>query len=339
MDTIDNTLQSIYNTIKELPSGDENAYEKAIARDKRLTKPAGSLGALEDISSLLAKWQGKEKISCDNPITLVFAGNHGICKHNISAFPQVVTKQMVENFKTGGACVNQLCKVAGSGLNVYDMNLDNPTKDFSIDAAMSEQECTNAIAFGMNAVDGTNDIIAVGEMGIGNTTAAAALCYSLFGEKAQSWVGNGTGIDKDQLDNKIKLINNSVNKHIKKISSPLENLMYFGGFELCAIVGVIIAARMSRSVVLLDGYTTTAAASVLYEIDETLLDHCIISHLSEEPGHRLLLDKINKRAILNLNMRLGEASGSTLCINIIKSCCEYHNNMASFDEANVTNKS
>jgi nicotinate-nucleotide--dimethylbenzimidazole phosphoribosyltransferase len=268
----------------------------------------------------------------------VFAANHGIAAQGVSAFPAEVTAQMVQNFINGGAAINQICASVGADLKVYEMALEMPTVDFSIEPAMSDEECARAMAYGMMAVEPGIDVLALGEMGIGNTTTAAALCLGLFGGDAASWVGPGTGLEGERLAHKIEIVNAAVKLHRTAMTDPLETLRCVGGLELAAIAGAVVAARRARVPVVLDGFVCTAAAAVLYALDRHALDHCVVAHRSTEPGHTRLLDILGKKPLLDLGMRLGEASGATLAIAILKAAAACHASMATFAEAAVSGK-
>jgi len=330
------SLEEIRDLLKILPPADEEAAAVALARQGQLTKPAGSLGRLEDLAVWLATWQGRNPPAVDRPYTAVFAGNHGIARKGVSAYPAEVTAQMVRNFIDGGAAVNQLCSLANADLRVYEMALDEPTGDISEEAAMSEADCARAMAYGMMAVEPGIDVLSLGEMGIGNTTAAAAICHGLFGGEAADWVGPGTGVDAAQLAGKVALVAQAVERHRDALGDPLLVLCRLGGRELAAIAGAVLAARMARTPVVLDGYACTAAAAVLYAIDPNLLDHCVIAHRSAEPGHKRLLTRIGKRPLLDLGMRLGEASGAMVAVLLLKAAVACHNGMATFAEAGVS---
>lgn len=329
-------LEEIRELLKILPQADEEAAEIALERQARLTKPAGSLGRLEELAVWLARWQGRNPPAVDRPYTAVFAGNHGIARKGVSAYPAEVTAQMVQNFIEGGAAVNQLCSLANADLRVYEMALEEPTGDISEGPAMTEADCAGAMAYGMMAVESGIDVLALGEMGIGNTTAAAALCHGLFGGAADDWVGPGTGLDAARRAEKTALVAQAVALHRDVLDDPLEVLRCLGGRELAAIAGAVLAARMARTPVVLDGYACTAAAAVLYALDPQALDHCLVSHMSAEPGHKRLLARIDKRPLVDLDMRLGEASGAMLAVLLLKAAVACHNGMATFDEAGVS---
>ncbi len=322
--------------LAELPGPDWTASAAAVAREAQLTKPAGALGRLEDLSVWLATWQGRHPPRMERPHAAVFAGNHGVAAQGVSAYPAEVTRQMVANFIEGGAAVNQLCAVADSALRVHEMGLEEPTRDFSEAPAMDEADCAKAIAYGMMAVEDGLDVLALGEMGIANTTSAAAICHALFGGRAADWVGRGTGVDEAGLARKAQVVEAAVAKHRDAMTDPLEILRHLGGFELAAILGAVMAARLAHTPVLLDGYTCTAAAAVLHALDGRALDHCQVAHVSAEPGHRRLLERLDKRPLLDLGMRLGEASGAVLAIPLLKAACACHGAMATFEEAGVS---
>jgi nicotinate-nucleotide--dimethylbenzimidazole phosphoribosyltransferase len=324
--------------LENLPEADAKAAAAARARNSELTKPPGSLGRLEDLAEFIAAWQGRDPPRIDRPVVVVFAGNHGVVRQGVAAYPQAVTAQMVVNFQKGGAAINQLCRVFGLGLKVFELALSKPTRDITEDAALDEAECVAAMAFGMEAIAGGADLLCLGEMGIGNTTIAAALCAALFGGRGEDWVGPGTGVDAAGLKRKADAVDRALALHGAHLSDPLEALRRLGGRELAAIAGAIIAARHHRIPVLLDGYVATAAAAVLRCANSRALDHCLAAHCSAEPAHRALLQRIGKEPLLDLGMRLGEASGAALGAAIVKAAVETHAGMATFAEAGVSGK-
>jgi nicotinate-nucleotide--dimethylbenzimidazole phosphoribosyltransferase len=334
----DATFDEMRGLLAALPGPDLEAGTAAALRERHLTKPSGSLGRLEELAAWLAIWQAKHPPVVRHPRTAVFAANHGVAAQGVSAYPADVTAQMVQNFIAGGAAVNQLCESVDADLRVYEMALDQPTRDFSIEPAMDEPTCARAIAYGMMAVETGIDVLALGEMGIGNTSAASALCLALFGGNAADWVGPGTGIDGDRLAAKTALIDRAVALHRPLMTDPLHVLRCVGGLELAAIAGAILAARLARVPVILDGFVCTAAAAVLYAADKRALDHCVVAHRSTEPGHARLLAILGKEPLLDLGMRLGEGSGATLAIAILKAAAACHAGMATFDEARVSTK-
>lgn len=327
----------IRRTLSDLPGPDLDAGTAAAVREAQLTKPAGALGRLEEIVQFLCRWQHRHPPRVDRPRVAVFAGNHGVAAQGVSAYPAEVTAQMVANFVAGGAAVNQLCKLFDADLRVYEMALDAPTADFTAGPAMTETECVRAIAYGMMAVEPGLDVLCVGEMGIANTTAGAALCLALFGGAAEDWVGPGTGVAGAALDRKREVVARSAALHAH--DDPLEILRRLGGHELAAIVGAIIAARFAHTPVILDGFTCCAAAAVLARAYPGSLDHCLVGHLSAEPAHRRLLDRLGKAPLLDLGMRLGEASGAALALGVLKAAVACHTGMATFADAGVATRS
>ncbi|HEX9769931.1 MAG TPA: nicotinate-nucleotide--dimethylbenzimidazole phosphoribosyltransferase [Kiloniellales bacterium] len=330
------SLDEIRALMRALPGPDLEAGAAAAERQARLTKPAGSLGRLEDLAAWLATWQGRHPPQLERPYAAVFAGNHGVAARGVSAYPAAVTRQMVQNFVAGGAAVNQLCGLADADLRVYELALDEPTRDFTEAPAMDEEDCVRALAYGMMAVEEGIDVLALGEMGIANTTSAAAICCALYGGAAADWVGRGTGIDDEGLARKIAVVDQAVAAHREVVRDPFDVLRCLGGLEIAAIAGAVIAARLARTPVVLDGYTCTAAAAVLQAADPHALDHCLVAHRSAEPGHRRLLEKLQKDPLLDLGMRLGEASGAMLAVLLLKAACACHSGMATFDEAGVS---
>ncbi len=331
-------FDDIRNLLRNLPEPDEQAANAVRARDKELTKPPGSLGRLETIAEWVATWQGHYPPQVKRPTVAVFAGNHGVVAQGVAAYPQAVTRQMVANFQAGGAAVNQICKTFDLGLKVFELALENPTADITLEAALSERDCAATMAYGMEAIAEGCDLLCIGEMGIGNTTIAAALCNGLFGGDAKDWVGPGTGVDIEGLKRKESAVTRAVALHAAHLADPLEVLRRLGGRELAAMAGAILAARINRVPVLIDGYVASAAAAVLFKANNAALDHCIFAHLSAEPAHARLLQKLGKEPLLNLGMRLGEGSGAALAAGIVKSAVNLHNDMATFASAGVSGK-
>jgi nicotinate-nucleotide--dimethylbenzimidazole phosphoribosyltransferase len=334
-----NTLEWVQNLLADLPGPDKSAREAAAARQAQLTKPTGSLGRLEELVLWLAAWQGTHPPTLDHPHVIVFAGNHGIAARGISAYPADVTAQMVANFSNGGAAINALSRYASADLSVVPIKLEQPTEDFTSTPAMSEQELADALDIGRTSIPEGIDLLLLGEMGIGNTTSAAALACALFGDVPSNWVGAGTGVDADGISRKQQAIENALIFHGDTLSDPLEALRRVGGRELAAIAGACLEARRRQIPVVLDGYVSSVSAAVLSAFDPSALDHCCIGHVSAEPGHRRLLERLGKRALLDLDMRLGEASGAAVALSIIGAALAAHTNMATFAEAGVAGRS
>lgn len=331
-------FDDIRRLVDDMPGPDEVAAAAVRARDARLTKPPGSLGRLEEIALWLARWQGRDQPRVERVVVAVYAGNHGVVRQGVAAYPQDVTKQMVANFQAGGAAVNQICRSFDLGLKVFELALDNPTQDITQDAAMEEAECAATMAYGMEAIAEGADLLCIGEMGIGNTTIAAAICHGLYGGRPEDWVGPGTGVDAEGLKRKASAVRRAVALHHAHLKDPLEVLRRLGGRELAAMAGAILAARHAHIPVLLDGYVATAAAAVLHSLSPAALDHCLAGHCSAEPAHRAVLERIGKKPLLDLGMRLGEASGAALAAAIVKAAAGLHTGMATFESAGVSDK-
>ncbi|HWL56353.1 MAG TPA: nicotinate-nucleotide--dimethylbenzimidazole phosphoribosyltransferase [Paracoccus sp. (in: a-proteobacteria)] len=313
---------------------DDSAAAAARARQAELTKPPGSLGRLEELAVFMAGWQGRERPRIDRAQALVFAGNHGVTAQGVNPFPVEVTAQMVENFRNGGAAINQLCRLAGADLSVIALDLDRPTEDFTQGMAMEVPDLVAAIQTGKNAVDPEADVILLGEMGIGNSTVAAALAAATFGGSAEDWVGPGTGADDDIMARKINAVNAGLKRH-KGAATAASILGSYGGREQAAICGAVIRARELGIPVILDGFICSAAAGVLLVNDPEALDHCLLGHESAEPGHRRLVAVIKKQPVVTLDMRLGEGSGAAVALLILRAALECHNGMATFGEAGI----
>ncbi|NQV58884.1 MAG: nicotinate-nucleotide--dimethylbenzimidazole phosphoribosyltransferase [Alphaproteobacteria bacterium] len=325
--------------LADLPQADAAAHTAAKARNDLLTKPQGALGKLEDLALWLAAWQGRAVPKLEQVQVLVFAGNHGVVAQGVSAFPAAVTAQMVGNFAAGGAAINQLCAVAGAALKVLGLDLDNPTADFTQAPALSWEEFLDALRQGMAQVDGNADLVCVGEMGIGNTSVAAALAHALYGGAAGDWTGRGTGVDDAGLARKAQAVAKGRARHSAILGDPLEIARCLGGRELAAMAGAALAARRASIPVLIDGYVASAALAPLYAAAPEFLAHCWAAHVSAEPGHMRLLEKMGLSPLLDLGMRLGEGSGAATAILLLRAACATHAGMASFADAGVAEKS
>jgi len=322
----------------DLPHGNQAASSAVAAREATLTKPPRSLGRLEDLVAWLALWQGFAPPRLEHVEILVFAGNHGVTRLGVSAYPAEVTAQMVANFSSGGAAINQLARAGGAALRVIPLALDEPTADFTERPALSEDEFLDAISAGYRAVSADCNLICLGEMGIGNTTAAAAIAAALFGGGGARWAGRGTGVDEAGLTRKRATIDRALSRHRDALHEPLRVAAALGGRELAAIMGAVLAARRLRIPVLLDGFVCTAAVAPLAKLRTDALAHTLAAHVSAEAGHRLLLDELKLKPLLDLGLRLGEASGAALALNILRAALACHTGMATFAQAGVSDK-
>jgi len=317
-----------------LPIYDTAAAAAAMTRQNSLTKPAGTLGRLEELAVFMAGWQRCERPEITKAQALVFAGNHGICNQGVNPFPQEVTAQMVANFEAGGAAINQLCRASGAELSVVALDLEHPTQDFTKEPAMQPAETLEAMQRGAAAVDSEASVLILGEMGIGNSTIAAALAYACFGGTPGQWVGRGTGSDSEGQQLKARVIEDGVTRH--KPARGMAMLAALGGREQAAICGAVLEARVHSIPVILDGYICTAAVAPLFDTSPAFLDHCLVGHASAEPGHRQILNAMNKEPILSMNMALGEGSGAALALGVLRAALECHNGMSTFAEAGVS---
>lgn len=321
--------------LSTLPVVDAGAIAAAAARQAQLTKPAGSLGRLEEIALFMAGWSGRAIPALDHLQGIVFAGNHGVAARGVSAYPPEVTAQMVGNFQQGGAAINALARACGAHLAIVPLDLHRPTQDMTQAPAMSEEECLDAINAGAAAVDPRADLLFVGEMGIGNTTPAAALCAHAFGGGGADWAGRGTGLDAPGVARKIAVVDEALALHGPDIRDTFEALRRLGGREIAAMAGAILAARRMRIPVLLDGFIACAAIAPIAAAAPVITAHCMAAHCSAESGHARLLAHLGLDPLLHLAMRLGEGSGAAVAAQLVRSALAAHAEMATFAQAQV----
>jgi nicotinate-nucleotide--dimethylbenzimidazole phosphoribosyltransferase len=327
----------------------------ARARQAALTKPAGSLGVLETLAIALASLQATERPRAANAPIILFAGDHGVTAQNVSAYPATVTVEMLRNFASGGAAVAVLARELGVPLTVVDAGtlavepvpgtvVDKPrcgTRDFTVEPAMTDEELDAALAAGRRAVDaaGPADLVLFGEMGIGNTTSAAAIAAALLGIAPARIAGAGTGLDASGVAHKAKVIEAGLARHgLDAASEPRRVLACVGGLEIAALAGAVIAAAQAGRPVLVDGFIVTVAALAATRLNPTCTPWLIYSHRSAESGHGLVLDALGARAVLDLNLRLGEGSGAATALAVLRLACAVHNGMATFEEAAVSGR-
>ncbi|QGX98974.1 nicotinate-nucleotide--dimethylbenzimidazole phosphoribosyltransferase [Roseovarius faecimaris] len=330
------SLDDICAALRDLTDVDQKAMAAARARDAVLTKPPGALGRLEEIAIWYCGWRGDARPEVTAPQIIVFAGNHGVTARGVSAFPADVTEQMVLNFQAGGAAVNQLARTVGARMDVHALALDVPTADFTEGPAMNDAEFLQAVQTGWDAVDTQADLLVTGEMGIGNTTSAAAIAHALYGGQSTDWVGRGTGVDESGLALKAAVVAEGLAANPQAEGDGLEALRCLGGRELAAMAGAILRARHLRIPVILDGFICTAAAACLHAANPRALGHAMAGHKSAEGAHQALLERIGKAPLLDLGMRLGEGSGAALAISVVKAALACHSGMATFAEAGVS---
>lgn len=338
MPSLNPAYSDVIDLLAIVPEGDEQAVAAVRQRDAQLTKPAGSLGQLEKLVEFLARWQHRAKPRLDNPMVTIFAANHGVTDQGVSAFPREVTAQMVANFTNGGAAISQICALHEINLRVFELALELPTGDITREAALDDKMCAATIAYGMEAVAGKPDLICLGEMGIGNTTVAAAIYAALYGGTGADWVGRGTGVDDSGLNRKADAVDRALARHAGELDHPLAILARLGGREVAAMLGALIAARHQKVPVIVDGFVATAAAAIAHAVNPAAIDHCLFAHVSAESGHARALQHMGQTGLLDLGMRLGEGSGAALAAVLAKTALHLHNNMATFESAAVSGK-
>ena len=290
------------------------------------------LSRLDEVAEWIALWQRTEAPRVDSPSALIFAADHGVASEGVSAYPQDVTGAMLAAFEASKASVSALATIAGATVTAVDVGVGNPTGNLRVEPALSHERLTESFLQGRQAVEKTDtDLLIVGEMGIGNTTAASALGAALLNLAPGELVGRGTGVDDQALANKTAVVTNALER-IAGERDPIELLRQVGGAELAAIAGAIFEARLRSIPVLLDGFIATTPALVLHRIDETLVAHCWAAHRSAEPGHRLMLEHLDREPLLTLDMRLGEASGAMAAVPLMKMACALVNEVPTFSE-------
>jgi len=347
--------------LEELTQGigrlDEAAMQTARGRQDQLTKPRGSLGRLEEISIQVAGITGDPTPRLFNKVVLVMAGDHGVVEEGVSAYPADVTAQMVLNFLRGGAAINALARQAGARVTVVDMGVASDlapaaglvirkigggTRNLARGPAMSRAQAVDSILAGAEVagaeIENGADILATGDMGIGNTTAAAAIGAALTGRPAEELAGRGTGVDEAGLKRKISAIRRGLELNRPEAGDGLDVLSKVGGFEIGGLAGVILAAAAHRKPVIIDGFISTAAAMIAVTLAPAARDYLIAAHVSAEGGHRLMLEWLRLRPLLDLEMRLGEGTGAVLAMQLVDAACRALTDMATFEEAGVSGK-
>lgn len=341
--------------IAAIPPISQSARDAAAKRQDQLTKPQGSLGRLEELSIRLAGMTANPRPRFASPAVIVGAGDHGICAEGVSAFPSEVTPQMVANFLAGGAAINVLSRQAGASVIVVDFGVaadlsDTPglvhariaagTQNFARGMAMTREQALEAILAGAEVVTSAArqslDLVAVGEMGIGNTTPASALTTAFTGQPVAKVTGRGTGISDAALAHKIDVIERALALHQLDAEDPLGVLAAVGGFEIAGLAGVMLAAAARRIPVVLDGFITGSAALVAARLAPAVVDYIVASHVSVELGHRVILDNLGLVPLFNLDLRLGEGSGAALALPMVRAAAAILDEMATFDEAGVS---
>ena len=343
--------------LPKIPEFDNAAAARARLRQDTLTKPPGSLGRLEPLSIQLAGIYGSSKFSVANKTVIVMAADHGVTEEGVSAYPASVTRQMVMNFLHGGAAINVLARQVGAKVVVVDMGvaadfdrsdgllqhkIAHGTRNFGKGPAMSREEAEQGIQTGIRIMESEIsaglDLVALGEMGIGNSTAASAITAVITGQPVSEVTWRGTGLDDHSLQHKIEVIQKAIEVNHPDPQNALDVLIKLGGFEIAGLAGVALSAASHRIPVVMDGFISSSAALLAYKLDPAIKPYLLASHLSVEKGHRAILDHIGLEPLLNLDLRLGEGTGAVLVFNLIEAAARILNEMSTFDEAGVDNK-
>lgn len=345
------------NTIKNIKAPDQKIMEQAQAHQDSLTKPVGSLGRLEELAVKVCGIQSRINPSVNKKRVVVFAGDHGVVEEGVSAYPKEVTSQMVYNFLRSGAGINAIAGTAGAQVEIVDIGVDyefpaldrlvekkiaRGTKNFTKGPAMSLEQTVQAVEVGIERAfaadqDGVN-LIAGGDMGIGNTTSASALFCAYLGLKPERVVGPGTGLSPEKIKSKAEVVGKALAANESALRDPLQTLAALGGFEIAGLAGLFLGSCEKRMVVLVDGFIATAAGLAAIKLCPVVSELLIFSHLSEEPGHKLVLEKMGARPLLSLDLRLGEGTGACLAMTTVEAALACHNQMASFQSAGVSKK-
>jgi nicotinate-nucleotide--dimethylbenzimidazole phosphoribosyltransferase len=320
--------------LRDLPSPDERARAAVRDRADHILRPAGALARLDDVAVWLAGWQRTSHPAVETPAAVIFAADHGVAHAEVSAYPAEVTKAMLEALRAGVATATAMGAAIGMSVETIDVGVGEPTGDIRVEAALDDERFGVCVQRGRDAVARAAasgvDLLVFGEMGIGNTTVAAAVCAGLFGESAAAWTGRGTGLDPDGLARKVVAVQQAADR--VRGASPCEVLREVGGAELAAIAGAVVEARLRSIPVILDGFVVGAAVAPLAVERQDALDHCVAGHRSAEPGHTLLLQRLGLAPLIDLQMRLGEASGAMLAVPIVRLAAVAVTDVATFEE-------
>ena len=315
-----------------MPGPDTASGDAVTARAAEILRPTGALARLDIVAAWMATWQRTTSPHVHKPAALIFAADHGVTAAGVSKYPTDVTAAMLAAYRAGKSTINAFAAVAGATVSAIDVGVGRPTGDIRFESAMSVSRFDEAVAAGRDAVLNLDaDLLILGEMGIGNTTAAASVAAALGGGEVAAWVGRGTGVDDEGLQRKREAVRQAVSR-IAGVTDPFEVLREVGGAELVSMAAAIVAARHRDLPVVIDGYVVTASALPLVSVSDSALDHCIIGHCSAEPGHRRLLERLDKQPLLDLDMRLGEGSGAMAAVPLIAMACVGITDVPTFGE-------
>ncbi len=323
----------MHDLLLDLPGPDEVAAAAVHERAAEILRPSGALAWLDELAAWIAGWHRTARPRVARPVGLIFAGDHGVAAAEaVSAYPTNVTAAMFEAYRQGRSTISAFASRAGATVDAVDVGIGRPTADIRFEAALTPERFDEIVATAIDAVERLDgDLLVLGEMGIGNTTPSAAIAAALAGGETAAWVGRGTGIDDAGLARKRAAVQQAV-RRIAGVTDPLEVLREVGGSELTAIAAAVVAARRRSLPVVLDGYVVTASVLPLVMIEPTALDHCIVGHCSAEPGHRRLLERLGKRPLLDLDMRLGEGSGAMAAVPLVAMACAGITDVPTFAE-------
>jgi len=318
--------------LADLPGPDLSARAAVAERAATILRPTGALARLDDVAAWMAGWQRTARPGVERPVALVFAADHGVAADGVSAYPAAVTASMLAAFERGVSSINAMAAVAGARVVAVDCGVGRPTANLRHESALDEARFAEAVALGRDAVAGLDaDLLVVGEMGIGNTTAAAALCACLLGGDGAEWVGRGTGVEGPALEVKRAVVREA-QARVGAGRDPLEVLAEVGGAELVALAAAVVEARHRSLPVVLDGYVATAPVAALELARPGALEHCLAGHVSAEPGHRRLLARLGMVPLLDLDLRLGEASGAMAAVPLVAMACRLVVDVPTFGE-------
>jgi nicotinate-nucleotide--dimethylbenzimidazole phosphoribosyltransferase len=324
--------ETIASLLRCAPRADATSRDAVAARAANVLRPRGALARLDEVAAWLAGWQRTEKPQVESPAVIVFVGDHGVAARGVSAYPAAVTAAMLRALQEGVATATAMARSIGAELKVVDAGVGAPTGDITVEPALDALEFAECFDAGRTAVASLScDLLVLGEMGIGNTTPAAAIAAALYRGSAKRWTGRGTGVDDETWKRKAKAVE-AARARLRKGAGPIEILREVGGTELAAIAGAIVEARVRSIPIVLDGYVVTASAAPLEVLVHGALDHCVAGHRSPEPGHTRLLEELGKEPLLDLGMRLGEASGALAAVPLVRLAAAAVVDVATFEE-------
>ncbi len=323
-------FDDLRNLIANSPPTDEDARANALLRQQKIALPSGEFGRLADLAVWLAAWQGGAAPHVDRPLVAVFAASHQIVQSGVSRYGENQARAMTNQVLQGGGAINQIAQAAGAGLKVFELALEKPAFDITTQAALSETECASTMAYAMQVLEDHPDVLCLGVVGAGATTAAGAMALALYGGTPAFWAMAGSAVnDSAMLEAKAAVIGAAVDHHSGHLDDPLEVLRRLGGRDIAAATGAILAARHQHIPVVLDGFATCAAAAVLHRLDPASVAHCIAGSVTPHDSHRALLERLGKKPVLDLGLSLGDGSGAALAVNVLRAAAACHNGLES----------